>query len=103
MLAVAIQCFVVQPHIDGVYGAPSAAAAHASVQAARPDLNADGGQGVCVICQALATAGSLTLAASPTLTLVERNFVAASPLDPAQAIQRARSHNWQSRAPPTSI
>ena len=98
MLALAIQCLVIQPHID-VFSSTSAEAAHVQVVQAGSDQS----QAVCVICQAIATAGAFALSASPTLSIVERNFVASAAIYPSAPLQRARSHNWQSRAPPQSI
>jgi len=100
MLALAIQCLVIQPHIDGVFAAATAETAQFSAQVAPPNHDA---QGVCVICQAMATAGAFALSASPTLTLIERNFVATTPIAHSAPVEPVRSHNWQSRAPPQAI
>jgi hypothetical protein len=99
MLALAIQCLVIQPHIDGVFA--STATAHVQLQRAQP--TSDTKQGVCVICQAMATAGAFALSASPTLGLFERNFVASAPSNHVTPVESARSHNWQSRAPPQAV
>jgi len=101
MLALALQCLVIQPHVDGVFASAPAAAVSVHLQSARPA--ADSSQGPCVICQAMATAGAFALSASPSLGLIERSFLAADPVDQASPIERARSHNWQSRAPPQTI
>jgi hypothetical protein len=100
MLALAVQCFVIQPHVDVSYAPISAGPAHVSVQASQPGHDA---QGVCVICQAMATAGAIALSVSPTLVLIERSVIATAPAPHVEPSQRARSHNWQSRAPPQSI
>ena len=101
MLALAIQCLVIQPHIDGVFASASADAAYVHLQTARPA--SDSSQGPCVICQAMATAGAFALSASPNLGLIERTFLATAPTDRTTPVERARSHNWQSRAPPQTI
>jgi len=100
MLALAIQCLVIQPHVDAAYAPVSAEAAHFTAQVTQPSHDA---QGVCVICQAIATSGAFALSASPTLTLIERNFNTSAPIQRVEPAQRARSHNWQSRAPPQAI
>lgn len=101
MLALAIQCLVIQPHIDGVFASASAETAQVHLQTAQP--SSDKSQGVCVICQAMATTGAFALSASPTLALFESNFLSATPANYAEPAQRVRSHNWQSRAPPPAI
>ncbi|MFZ2029807.1 MAG: hypothetical protein WAU68_05840 [Vitreimonas sp.] len=100
MLALAIQCLVIQPHIDGVFAPVTAETAHFIAQVTQPGHDA---QGACVICQAVATTGAFALSASPTLALFERNFVASAPIPRSTPIEPARSHNWQSRAPPQAI
>jgi hypothetical protein len=99
MLSLAIQCLVIQPHVDASY-APISTAAHVSVQAAPANHET---QGVCVICQAVATAGAFALSATPSLALIERNIIANAPAQQAKPSERARSHNWQSRAPPPAV
>jgi hypothetical protein len=99
MLSLAIQCLVIQPHVDASY-APISAAAHVSVQAAPANHET---QGVCVICQAVAAAGAFALSASPSLAFVERSILADAPVQQAKPSERVRSHDWQSRAPPQTI
>jgi hypothetical protein len=96
----AIQTLVIQPHIDAAFTPVSVEAAHFSAQPKEPSHDT---QGVCVICQAVATAGAVALSASPTLALIEHSVVAPTPARRAQPSQRARSHNWQSRAPPQTV
>lgn len=100
ILALAIQCLVIQPHVDAAYAPAASATAHVSTQTTQPSRET---QGVCVICQAMATAGAFALSASPTLTLIERNFIATTPIAHSAPVELARSHNWQSRAPPHAI
>jgi hypothetical protein len=101
MLALAIQCLVIQPHIDGVFASASVEAAQ--VQSQTLQRGADSNQAICVICQAMATAGAFALSASPSLGLVERTFLATAPVYYTTHVERARSHSWQSRAPPPAI
>ena len=101
VLALAIQCLVIQPHIDGVFASASAETAHVQLQTAQPGSGSN--RGVCVICQAIATTGAFALSASPSLGLIDRTFLATAPVNHATPVERARSHSWQSRAPPQAI
>ena len=96
-----IQAFVVQPHIDGL------AFVHADgVEAAASHIKAPlSGEkpGICIICQEAALAGAVTLAATPALLLIERNFIQTAPAHLQRVVCRAPSHNWQSRAPPLFV
>ena len=100
VLALAVQCLVIQPHVDAAYAPVSAEASHFTAQVSQSNHDT---QGVCVICQAMATAGAFALSASPAIVLIESNFIAAAPVLRVEPAQRARSHNWQSRAPPQAI
>jgi hypothetical protein len=100
LLAVFLQAFVVQTHahayapVSAGYELP-AGAAHAE------HVTADQHQTVCVVCQALATAGAATLTSSTTLATVEHVSEAA-----VLALTHApqpHSHSWQSRAPPSFL
>lgn len=96
-LSLLIQAFVVQPHIDGL------AYVHADgFHATASRITSPSGErpGVCIICQEAALAGAVTLAATPTLLLIERNFIQATPAPLQRVVCHAPSHNWQSRAPP---
>jgi hypothetical protein len=101
VLALAIQCLVIQPHVDGA-SELLIRSAQAAVEAA-PASPDPGRGGVCIICQTVAVAGVLTLTAAPALVHVHANFVSAAPANRSHLIQRARSHNWQSRGPPHSL
>jgi hypothetical protein len=92
-LALAIQCFVIQPHIDGV----ARAAPAAETTASRIDQH---GPLVCVICEAAATARTGITPAPAAITLVEATlYVGATP--PSLPVLESRpSLPWQSRAPP---
>ena len=100
MLALTIQCLVIQPHVDAAYAPVSAETAHFSTEVTQPNHET---QGVCVICQAIATAGAFALSASPALAFIERNAILTTPAPRVEPSERARSHNWQSRAPPRAI
>ncbi|MBS0385136.1 MAG: hypothetical protein JSS00_07280 [Proteobacteria bacterium] len=100
VLALAIQCLVIQPHVDVAYAPVTAETAHFAAEITQPSHNT---QTVCVICQAMAAAGAFALSDSPTLTLIERNFIASAPIAHSAPVEPARSHNWQSRAPPQAV
>ncbi len=100
VLALAIQCLVIQPHVDAAYAPISAETSHVAAQLTAPNHET---QSVCVICQAMATGGAFALSISPTLVLIERSVLASAPAHRPRPAQRARSHNWQSRAPPHTV
>ena len=103
VLALAVQCLVIQTHID----VPGMRAAQASAASATVLSAPDSGQtqhrigGDCAICQAAAM-GRLGLI-TPTIVLrLEEPVglpVALSTI--AQHAPRIAAHAWQSRAPPT--
>lgn len=98
MLALALQCFVIQTHVDGLARVAPAhveasVSAHAS-QSAPATL--------CLICQQAALGRTATLAAPPAIQLVEHTlFTANAPL-PLPVLETRPSRPWQSRAPPLS-
>lgn len=100
LVALAFQCFIVQPHVDGIASAaPSFETIVAAAQAT--PLNAANDQSApCLICRELATAGAFLGAAPPALALLEHTIALriAPPRAPAAPIVSA--HSWQSRAPP---
>jgi energy-converting hydrogenase Eha subunit B len=104
LLAILLQAFVIQAHVDGLGGLPSRAgveraasgAGSATAQAAHLSGNS---QSACVICQTLAAAGAALLSKGPVLSAasgpaanVTRVAIRYVPVTPA--------HAWQSRAPP---
>ncbi len=117
VLAIAINCFVVQVHVH-TQNVPLAAhvqtidldvgpdhwhadADHASHPAGVP-AHKHGGQQTCYLCQT-ALASSAILSSALAVSFVERNFlenVVVAILVPTHA---PRSHAWQSRAPPPQL
>mgnify|MGYP000905576232 CR=1 FL=1 len=94
--ALAIQVFVVAPHVDGL-------ALHgAGVEARAVAQTADHAAPVCLICQEAAVARAAVLASPPAIGVVERTlFLSATP--PALPVLETRpARPWQSRAPPLS-
>ena len=96
MLAIAVQCFVLQPHVHAV--SPSHEAGLSDHQHNAPD-----GVAPCSICrlglsaQVFTTPPDVILPAAPTLAAL-----AFTPALVAQTMRLALSHNWRSRAPPLS-
>ena len=106
IVAVFIQTFVVQTHVDGLTGLGSAAAIERANGSPAPLAHVETGsrdaQSVCPICQVMATAGTTVLASAPSL-LTAHGLIAH---EAAQLIRRVAvrpAHAWQSRAPPTSL
>jgi hypothetical protein len=106
-IAIALQCFLVQTHVDlaPFDSAPSSAAltvAHNST----PALNAESAgrsSTPCIICQEFALAGAFLHAAPPALVLVLHNLSFAVPVEIARPVILPPAHPWQSRAPPSSL
>lgn len=93
-LALAIQCFVIQTHVDGF------AYAAAPAQAAATQAGDHHGPVACVICEAAATARTGITPAPPVVTLVQATLRVAT-VPPALPVVESRpSLPWQSRAPP---
>lgn len=97
ILALAIQCLVIQTHIDLSAPRHEAAAVSAPASGDRSDAAAPGA--ACAVCQA-SLSGALALGDAPAL-VVDRlaRYAAATQIAPA-VMQRVRSHAWRSRAPP---
>ena len=114
VLAIAIQCFVVQTHVHpwATPLSPSILIAYADdgheQYRARADQGSDpaptrhDSQKNCYLCQT-ALAGATILSSAPSLSCVERNFVANAAFSSVVAARSPRSHNWQSRAPPLQL
>ncbi|MEZ6024126.1 MAG: hypothetical protein R3C16_12100 [Hyphomonadaceae bacterium] len=121
LLALALQAFVVQPHVHAIGPAavpPLQAHLHAGeptdsrptlTDAERSPLTTNGAHihaahivSACEICIALAASGRAALPDATALTAP-----AAAPLQPAVAAlstpPRALTHIWQSRAPPIAL
>src|SRR5262249_31175569 len=103
LIALAFQCFVVQPHVDGVASAaPALTAARANGQASAHDA-ADHSSAPCLICRELATAGAFLSAAPPALALLEHTLALRTPPPRAPVAPIIDAHSWQSRGPPLSL
>ena len=107
MLAIAIQCLVVQTHVDFSAWARPTTAAYAIGAPIQPTAGVDTHQGdgrapnACLICQEVALAGGAVLGAATAVTpnaggQIEAIFVASAPV-----LEARRSHAWRSRAPPS--
>ena len=100
MLALVFQCLVIQPHVEAHYATVSVEASHFTPEVTRTRHET---QSVCIIGQALATAGAFALSVSPARSLIDCNLIATAPANRVEPSQQARSHNWQSRAPPQAV
>lgn len=96
MLAIAVQCFVLQPHVHAV--SPSLEASLSDHHNNAPD-----GVAPCSICrlgvsaQVFTTPPDIVAPLAPPLAALA---LASAPA--AQTTRLALSHNWRSRAPPVS-
>lgn len=118
VLAIAIQCLVVQVHVhswsasapllgvqtvDGDAGqGPAASPIGQASDPAPAPAHRHGGQQACFICQT-ALAGAAILASAPPLSFLERAVLANAAIPGGIAAIARRSHNWQSRAPPLEV
>lgn len=108
ILAILIQCVVVQGHIDIPASRLSAAVVATSAPAA-PAAAVDEQQkpgnllGGCLICQQVALAGGIVLGVSATLPLAQAGAFRMVAIQWATILRHPRSHAWQSRAPPPRI
>jgi hypothetical protein len=101
MLAVFLQAFAVQTHIHAFAAPVAFAASEQSAGDATDGVHATVAdhQTICVICQALAANGSVTLSDGAQLAALTASSNETSALAIRQA-PRALTHSWQSRAPP---
>ena len=103
LLAFAGQCFVTQTHVHFAPGSyPAAIAAridpaqrHAAIVAAASDQSDE-----CPICDEIAHSGHVLLPTSIVLPAPERNALLPADTPSFAQLPPARSHAWQSRAPP---
>ena len=106
IVAIFLQTFVVQTHVDGLTGLQSATAIERANGSPAPLAHVETGsrdaQPACPICQAMATAGTTLLASGPALVsalgLIAHEAQLAIPL-----VSVRPAHAWQSRAPPISL
>lgn len=96
-LALAIQCFVIQTHVDGIARAAAAAQAIASSSVDQH------GPLACVICEAAATARTGITPAPPAVTLVEASLYVGTTTPVLPILESRPSLPWQSRAPPLQV
>lgn len=92
-LALAIQVFVIQTHVDGFAYADTSAAQIAQSQDQHGPLG-------CVICEAAATAQTGITPTPPVVTLLEASIFVASASPALPVLESRPSLPWQSRAPP---
>jgi hypothetical protein len=106
LVAVFLQSFVVQTHIDGLAGLVPVVSVERGVSAPPPIAKADPAshdtQAPCPICQALATAGTTLLASGPALVSALGIIAHEARIDIRRVPVRP-AHAWQSRAPPLSL
>lgn len=95
-LALMVQVFVVQPHVDPAFAAQPDA--HATAHASAPSDHAPVD---CVICHAFAVSGFATLADAPTLGLLSHTLLDVTPAERATEARIFPAHHWLSRGPPT--
>ena len=110
-IALTLQCFVVQTHVDIAPYASAGAAFEQTIGAAERApahgtiaVNADkSGQTVCLICQELALSGAFFHATPPALTLIAHTLALSAPAPRVAAVPAFPAHAWQSRAPPSFL
>lgn len=99
VLAFAIQCFVVDTHVDGLALRASAEAVSTSVSST--DHAAKHAPATCIICQEAAVSRTAMLAGAPPIRIVEHTLYLASAPPRAPLLETRPSRPWQSRAPPS--
>lgn len=109
LLAIAVQCFIVQPHVDPIaLAAPRAAAIAASdvvfanVATASHDQANHSAVG-CVICQTALSAGHGMAPSMPAAHNEQASLFIAAALPEQAHLSATPSHAWQSRGPPHLI
>lgn len=109
LLAIAVQCFIVQPHVDPIaLVAPRAAAiaasdvVFASVATASID-KANHATAGCVICQTALSGGHGIAPPAPVAHTEQASLFIAAALPEQTHLSATPSHAWQSRGPPHLI
>ena len=105
VIAIFLQTFVVQTHVDGLAGLQAAAAVARGGDAPAPSHIENGSpdtQAACPICEAMATAGTTLLASSPALVSTV-GLLAHETLLAIPRVSVRFTHAWQSRAPPLAL
>lgn len=109
LLAIAAQCFIVQPHVDpAALAAPRAAAIAASdatfaIIATAAHDQANHAAAGCVICQTALSGGHGLASSAPAAGVEHASLFVAAPLTEQQHLSATPSHTWQSRGPPQLI
>ncbi len=109
LLAIAVQCFVVQPHIDPIaFAAPRAAVLAAADAVFTQTATASQDQANhtaagCIICQTALSGGPSVAPATATAHVEQTSLFVAAPLPEQLHISATPSHAWQSRGPPQLI
>ena len=99
VLAFAIQCFVVDPHVDGLAFHSSAEAISTSVSSA--EHAGKHAPATCIICQEAAVSRTAMLAGAPPIRIVEHTLFLANAPARAPVLETRPLRPWQSRAPPS--
>ena len=103
LLAVCLQAFVLQTHVDGLAGLGAGVEFAPSNAASAHVTNTTPGKAIaCPICQASATSGATLLFAGPALATAGGGVATESRI----ALRRGpvvAAHAWQSRAPPIHL
>lgn len=108
LIAISLQSFVVQSHVDGLDGLGARAtieraAGHGVDQAAARAISGSGdSQTACPICEALATAGAAVFASGPALVSA-LGVIAHEAIVDIRTVPVRPAHAWQSRAPPIAL
>lgn len=103
-LAIFLQAFVVQTHVDGLVGLNTrasieSAAATSHAPAAQTVTLPGDAQAPCLICQVLASSGNTLLAQAPALTAIADQSLGEATPSIRRVVARP-AYSWQSRAPP---
>lgn len=111
VLAIAIQCLIIQTHVHAWAGpvgqaeviALDATATGSPAGQAPSTPHRHGGSGLCYICQS-AVAGTAILTAAPSLNFVEAQLAAVViAIEHPAPVATYPSHIWRSRAPPFQL
>lgn len=99
LLAFTLQSFVTQTHLHAL----PPAGAHTALEAPHHGKTPlDEGQAACPFCQATVHAGAFFAPATPVLVLPASRIGFATFVPVRDALERAFTHAWYSRAPPHS-
>jgi len=104
VLAIAIQCLVVQPHVEWAPQRSDAATHRADLDNIAGNL-ADPGTApaICIICQAGLVAGASVLPVGPEVRSVAYADQGSNAVVSIAPLRRIASHSWRSRAPPVAV